>query len=104
MKLPADDRSVWRPLVSVVEDAPLTLCDRRSVQRADFMPFDRVMSDRVGEMMYLTHSPTHQWYWMSKQTPDEPVLFITWDSQTDQDRDVNCKFCLAWPYVEGPLS
>lgn len=72
--------SLWRPLIEVVEDAPLVFADRRTVKRSDYIPFDRVLNDRVVEELYLLHRPYHNWFWLSKQKCTEPVMFITWDS------------------------
>jgi hypothetical protein len=77
--------SVWRPLTSVVEDAPLTLCDRRSVAVQDLAACDMLRPANLGEEYFLKYRPTHKWFWMSKQTTSEPVLFTTWNSHADAD-------------------
>ena len=77
--------SVWRPLVSIVEDAPLALCDRRSVKKEDCVACDKVHDDHVKEDLYIKYKPGQKWYYLSHQTQDEPVLFLTWDSDLDPD-------------------
>ncbi|KUJ15022.1 uncharacterized protein LY89DRAFT_736082 [Mollisia scopiformis] len=72
--------NLWRPLIPVVEDAPLVFADRRTVKGSDFIPFDRVLNDRVVEELYMVHHPHHHWFWLSKQKCSEPVMFVTWDS------------------------
>lgn len=75
--------SVWRPLVPVVEDSPLALCDRRSVASSDMVECDKIHDGHVGEGLYLKHRPEHRWYWLPNQTSDEVLMFITWDSKED---------------------
>ncbi|KAM0801936.1 hypothetical protein BDR22DRAFT_845712 [Usnea florida] len=75
--------NVWRPLVAAVEDMPLALCDRRTVAGADLIDCDKVHPDHVGEGTYLKYGPSHQWYWLSHQTKDEPAIFVTWDSRAE---------------------
>jgi hypothetical protein len=54
--------STWRSLVPDLEDCPLALCDSRTINPDDFMPADRIIPDRVGEVYYLTHNKNHRWY------------------------------------------
>jgi hypothetical protein len=77
--LVANIHSVWRPMTSIVEDAPLALCDRRSVSASQMLPCDKVHSTHLGEGYYIHAEPNHRWYWLSKQTPSEPVVFVSWD-------------------------
>ena len=67
-------------MVLVVEDAPLTLCDRRSVDPRDFPEVDKVHDEYLGENNYLKFADSQRWYYLSKQRQDEPVMFLTWDS------------------------
>ncbi|PVH76792.1 hypothetical protein DL98DRAFT_535435 [Cadophora sp. DSE1049] len=39
----------WRPLVSVVEDVPLAMCDRSTVRSEDWLPYDRIDDTGPGE-------------------------------------------------------
>ena len=66
-----------------VEDAPLALCDRRSVLIGDCVTCDKVHVDHVKEDLYVKYRPGQQWYYLSHQTQDEPILFLTWDSQLE---------------------
>ncbi|KAF1954824.1 hypothetical protein CC80DRAFT_550002 [Byssothecium circinans] len=74
----------WRPLVPVVKDRPLSLCDRRSILGEDLVRCDKIRPEYVSEGLYLKYKPYHKWYWLSSQTRDEPFLFITWDSQAGE--------------------
>ncbi|KAL2143243.1 hypothetical protein VTI28DRAFT_10615 [Corynascus sepedonium] len=72
--------NIWRPLVPMVSEKPLALCDWSSVSSGDWELCDQVLKDRVDEAMYLKHKPEHQWWWMPDQQHDELSLFVVWDS------------------------
>jgi len=76
--------NIWRPLVPVVEDCPLALCDRRSVPKSDLVEADKVHEDHLEEGYYVKYNPVHQWYWLSQQRSDEVAMFVTWDSYHEQ--------------------
>ncbi|KAF1954828.1 hypothetical protein CC80DRAFT_116765 [Byssothecium circinans] len=73
--------NVWRPLVAVVEDSPLALCDIRTVQEEDLLPVDKVHSTHVNEACYIRHNAGQKWYSLADQTPQEPYIFLAWDSK-----------------------
>jgi hypothetical protein len=73
--------SVWRPLIEKVYDAPLTFCDRRSVQENDLLEEDKVHPTHWEEGLYLIHRDDQKWYWLSEQTRDEVAIFMTWNSE-----------------------
>ncbi|MCJ1400645.1 hypothetical protein MMC11_003853 [Xylographa trunciseda] len=73
--------NTWRSLVPVLEDRPLALCDSRSVKPEDLMEADRIIPDRVGEVYYLMYNKDHHWYWLEKQTPSEPFVFVMYDTK-----------------------
>ncbi|KUJ06622.1 uncharacterized protein LY89DRAFT_726492 [Mollisia scopiformis] len=75
--------NVWRPLVPVVENAPLAFCDQRTVEFNSLLDCDKVHVDHVTEGIYLLHDTEQKWYWMSRQTSSDPVLFSSWDSTTE---------------------
>ena len=74
--------SFWRPLLPV-HDAPLVLCDRRSVDAKDYIAVDDVMPDRVEEELFLKDGISVPWYWLDDQLPDESFLFVQWDSERE---------------------
>jgi hypothetical protein len=75
--------SIWRPLIDVVHDAPLALCDRRTVQRSDYLEVDKIHDDYLGENNYLQYNEAQRWFYKSDQRKDEPTVFLTWDSQVN---------------------
>ncbi|KAL8823169.1 MAG: hypothetical protein Q9191_006112 [Dirinaria sp. TL-2023a] len=72
----------WRPL-KVVQDAPLALCDRRTVNLQDYIYVDGILPDKVEEEIFLRHTEKEKWYWLSDQSPHEQHLFVLWDSCRD---------------------
>jgi hypothetical protein len=68
--------STWRPLVPVLEDRPLALCDSRSVDPEDLVPADRVAPGRFGEVYYLTHNPNHKWYGLKGRRLRQLLLIL----------------------------
>lgn len=36
---------------------------------------------------YIHYNPDNRWYWMSNQTPDEPLIFTQWDSHPPDGED-----------------
>lgn len=54
--------NTWRPLVDVLEDRPLALCDSSSVVPDDLIAADRILPDRVGEIYYLRHNTSQRWF------------------------------------------
>jgi hypothetical protein len=77
--------NLWRPLSDPPQDAPLGLCDARSVA-----PADRVWSDCVidppgapalkFENSVFRHSPAHRWCYFRGMRRDEVLVFKGYDS------------------------
>ncbi|KAH6690761.1 hypothetical protein BKA61DRAFT_715482 [Leptodontidium sp. MPI-SDFR-AT-0119] len=81
--------NTWRPLLPVLEDRPLAFCDSRSVDPGDLVAADRIIPGNVGEVYYLTYNPKHSWYWLEKQTPEEPLIFVMYDTKAGP----HARFC-----------
>ena len=83
--------NLWRPLIGPVQDAPLAVCDARTVDTADlvntpihhFVEGDLERPSHSGEIQSLRHAPRHAWYWFSAMQPDEALLLKCYDSATD---------------------
>ncbi|KAK0118546.1 hypothetical protein ONS95_007434 [Cadophora gregata] len=73
--------NTWRTLIPVLKDRPLAFCDSRSVDPSDLVAADRIIPENVGEVYYLTYNPKHQWYWLEEQTPEEPLIFVMYDTK-----------------------
>jgi hypothetical protein len=75
--------NIWRPLHGPLYDAPLAVCDGRTVGRRDLVASDLIYRDRSGETYSVTYSPTHRWFYLPAMRPDEALLLKCYDSKVD---------------------
>lgn len=73
--------NVWRPLIEPVIDAPLALCDARSVMVQDLVAAEIRYPGRSGEIYVLKHAPQHRWHYFPHMTKREVLVFKQYDSQ-----------------------
>jgi hypothetical protein len=78
--------NVWKPIRGPVQEAPLAVCDARSIRPRDFVPTDLKYRDRTGEVYSLTFSPDHRWFYFSNMQADEVLLLKCFDSDPDRAR------------------
>lgn len=72
--------NVWRPIEHPVQTAPLAFADPHSIEKTDWTDIDIVYPDRRGQITGLKGNDAHQWFYMSSMTPDDVVVFLTFDS------------------------
>jgi hypothetical protein len=75
--------NVWRPIGGRVLQAPLTVCDARTIEAKDLIPSDLVYREWTGETYAVAFNPRHRWYWYPQQTPSEATLLKIYDSAID---------------------
>jgi hypothetical protein len=76
--------NMWRPIRrEPLRDAPLAVCDSRTVDPADLVPSDLVYRHRVGETYSVTHNPAHRWFYAPEMRRDEVLLLKIADTRTD---------------------
>jgi hypothetical protein len=75
--------NVWRPINRPVEDYPLAVCDGASVPPGALIPADYVRTTYTGENLLPVFSDKYKWYYMSRQTPDDVLLFKCYDSSSE---------------------
>jgi hypothetical protein len=75
--------NLWRPIRGPLRDAPLAVCDARSVAPNDLVPADLVYRHRVGETYGVTFNPSHRWFYVPDMQPDEALLLKCFDSAKD---------------------
>jgi hypothetical protein len=75
--------NVWRPIAGPLLDAPLALCDARTIDPGDFVATDLKYPDRTGEIYSVTFSPQQRWYYFPRMRRDEVVLIKCYDSAQD---------------------
>ena len=71
-----------------VMQQPLAVCDERSVPESDRFVYELRFPDRTGENYSLRHSAEHRWYYYSRQTKDECIVFKVYDKKEDGPRFV----------------
>jgi hypothetical protein len=52
--------NLWRPIKSPVLDAPLPVCDARTIAFRDLVASDLLFRDRRGETYNVTYNPQHR--------------------------------------------
>ncbi|WP_343732721.1 CmcJ/NvfI family oxidoreductase [Duganella sp.] len=72
--------NLWRSIRHPVLDAPLAMCDARSVAAGDLIASDIHYPDRTGEIYQLLHNPEHAWSYFPAMTRDEVLIFKQFDS------------------------
>ncbi|MDQ8728179.1 CmcJ/NvfI family oxidoreductase [Bradyrhizobium sp. LHD-71] len=75
--------NLWRPIRGPLKDAPLAVCDARTVAFEELVPADLVYPHRVGETYAVRFSPQHQWFYFPDMTASEVLLLKCYDSKTD---------------------
>ncbi|HZT21014.1 MAG TPA: CmcJ/NvfI family oxidoreductase [Dongiaceae bacterium] len=75
--------NTWRPIRGPVEEAPLALCDARSIAPRDLVATDLLYPDRTGEVYSLAFNPAHRWVYFPLMQPDEVVFIKCYDSEKD---------------------
>ena len=83
--------SIWRPIVNVVEDQPLALCDARTVEPIDLVEADHVRKHYNGANIYAKPSPRYRWYYLNRQRDDEVTLLKMFDSDPDVEATSQCR-------------
>ena len=76
--------NLWRPILNEpLRDAPLAVCDSRTVAMDDLVPSDLVYRERVGETYSVRYNPAHQWYYAPEMRRDEALLLKIADTKKD---------------------
>jgi len=76
--------NLWRPIRGEpLRDAPLAVCDSRTVASGDLIASDLVYRDRVGETYSVRYNPAHRWFYAPEMRRDEALLLKIADTRTD---------------------
>lgn len=73
--------SVWRPLVDVVEDHPLALCDARSASLDDLIEVSFVDRGYIRHNYMAKYNPNFRLCYLSNMRSDETCIFKVFDSK-----------------------
>ncbi len=69
--------------METVRQNPFVLCAWPSFADQAYITNYRIYDDRVGETTRFTHRPSHEWYWVPHQKPNEVSMLKCYDSVTD---------------------
>ncbi len=72
--------NIWRPIRGPLQDAPLAVCEARTISDDDLIASDLIYPDKVGETYSFAHNSTHRWYYFPKMRDDEALLIKCFDS------------------------
>jgi len=72
--------NIWRPIKGPVLDAPLAICDARSIAPHDLVGIDRYLRHEVYMMRF---NPNHRWFYFPQMGADETILIKGFDSMCD---------------------
>ena len=75
--------NMWRPIRGPLRDAPLAVCDSRTVAANDLVPSDLVYRERVGETYSVRYNPAHRWFYTPEMRRDEVLLLKIADTKED---------------------
>ena len=75
--------NMWRPIRGPLRDAPLAVCDSRTVASDDLVPSDLVYRERVGETYSVRYNPAHRWFYTPEMRRDEVLLLKIADTKED---------------------
>jgi len=81
----------WRAITDPPQDAPLTLCDGRSVAPSDIIPMDfhgpKGTRNELVRSRACRHNAAHRWFYFPDMTPDEVLVFKGFDSAVPEARN-----------------
>jgi hypothetical protein len=72
--------NVWRGINGPVVDAPLALCDSRSIAASDLVESEMRYPNRIGEIYLSKGNPAHRWAYFPGLQEDEVIVFKQFDS------------------------
>ena len=66
-----------------MEDWPLAVCDGQTADESDLVETDHVRRQYSGSTLYLMRNPNQKFFYMSKQSKDEVLIFKNFDSKSE---------------------
>ncbi|KAI9865744.1 MAG: hypothetical protein M1824_000004 [Vezdaea acicularis] len=89
--------NLWRPIKHPVEDCPLAICDGSTVTADDLVECDSIHAQGRRMFGLIPYRPGFRWYYMSRQEPNQVLLFKNYDSK----EDVNAKCIEIYRFLAG---
>jgi hypothetical protein len=77
--------NAWRVITPPPQDTPLAVCDARTASVDDSYDLTAVLEEQPQapqrhDIAIYAHSPRHEWYYFSEMTPDELLVFKTFET------------------------
>jgi hypothetical protein len=92
--------SVWKPVVDVVYDNPLAICDGSTILKSDLVAADHITRRHFDINCFGLYSPRYRWWYLNRQRKDEAILFKNFDSE----QTVRAKCRWYFGFVSSPLT
>ncbi|MEL6688142.1 MAG: CmcJ/NvfI family oxidoreductase [Pseudomonadota bacterium] len=73
--------NIWRPVEHIITSSPLGFIRPSSMQSEDWMDIGLIYPDRFGQILGVAANKNHQWFYRSKMSPDEAVIFNIYDNR-----------------------
>ncbi len=80
----------WRPIQGPLTDAPLALCEPRTVVAEDLSPIRQLQEGRENYISGLHFNPAHRWWRLPAMAADEGVIFSSFDSGAPGECGIVC--------------
>ncbi|KAL4799556.1 hypothetical protein BDV19DRAFT_261094 [Aspergillus venezuelensis] len=77
--------NLWRPISGPIEDHPMAVCDRGTLDTSKLIETDMIRGEYTGTMLYPRYEPDSacQWYYMNRQGVEDVLLFKGYDTRDD---------------------
>jgi hypothetical protein len=72
--------NVWRPIEGPVQEAPLAICDARTISQKELLPTEEGVKH---EVYLFNYNPRHRWFYFPNMEKDEALLVKCFDSIND---------------------
>lgn len=72
--------NVWRPVEHPILTSPLGFIHPGSVAEDDWISIQLIYPDRVGQILGVAANQDHDWFYMSRMTPDDVAIFNIYDN------------------------
>ncbi|KAI5814421.1 hypothetical protein BZA77DRAFT_318827 [Pyronema omphalodes] len=72
--------NIWYPLVEVVVDKPLAVCDAQTVSPSDLVEIYSISEDYPRRSFMVKYNPKFRFYYLNRMTREEVCVFRIYDS------------------------
>lgn len=73
--------NVWRPIEHIIESSPLGFIQPESMNGSDWMDIGLIYPDRFGQILGVAANADHDWFYKSRMTPNEAIIFNIYDNR-----------------------